>query len=106
MQPSALILMDLELQDIDGIEATAEIHRMEEADGRKTPIVALTGHDQPEVRKRCRAVGMRDLMVKPLDLDALSASIDRWTQPETVRRPVEALPVEAIAPLAAVDPVD
>jgi len=80
-----LILMDLELPDLDGIEATAEIRRMEEGKALRTPVVALTGHDQPEIHARCLAIGMKDVMVKPLDLDGLCAGIDRWTQPDTVR---------------------
>ena len=88
-----LIFMDLELPDLDGIEATAELRRMEEGKPLRTPVVALTGHDQPEIHKRCLAVGMKDVMVKPLDLDALCAGIDRWTQPDTVRtEPVLASP--------------
>lgn len=73
-----LILMDLELPDLDGIEATAEIYRMEEGRGRRTPIVAVTGHDLPEIRKRCFAVGMQDMLTKPIDLDAMCSGVDRW----------------------------
>ena len=91
-----LIFMDLELPDLDGIEATAELRRMEEGTGAHTPVVALTGHDQPEIHKRCRAVGMKDVMVKPLDLDVLCSGIDRWTQPDSVR--VEGASIAEAAP--------
>jgi CheY-like chemotaxis protein len=95
-----LIFMDLELPDLDGIEATAELRRMEEGTGIHTPVVALTGHDQPEIHKRCRSVGMKDVMVKPLDLDVLCSGIDRWTQPDTVRVEPAATASAAPAPPA------
>jgi len=91
-----LIFMDLELPDLDGIEATAEIHRMEENSGRRTSIVALTGHDHPEIRKRCLAVGMKEVLTKPIDLDAMCAGVDRWIQPGS-RTPDE--PGTIVAPL-------
>jgi PAS domain S-box-containing protein len=97
-----LIFMDLELPDLDGIEATAELRRMEEGTGVHTPVVALTGHDQPEIHKRCRSVGMKDVMVKPLDLDVLCSGIDRWTQPDTVR--VESAGGPSAAPASAPSP--
>jgi two-component system, sensor histidine kinase and response regulator len=113
LNPFDLIFMDLELPDLDGIEATAEIRRMEEGRVSRTPIVALTGHDQPEVHRRCLAEGMKEVLVKPLDLDALCAGIDRWTQPDTVRPVVEPVPdlapppepaiVRAAAPTAPVE---
>lgn len=82
-----LIFMDLELPDLDGIEATAEIYRMEEGRGPRTPIVAVTGHDLPEIRKRCFEVGMRDMLNKPIDLDAMCSGVDRWVH--SARKPTE-----------------
>src|SRR5262249_60406445 len=102
-----LIFMDLELPDLDGIEATAELRRMEEGTGVHTPVVALTGHDQPEIHKRCRSVGMKDVMVKPLDLDVLCSGIDRWTQPDTVRvEPARAPSAAPVPPAPSPDAAD
>ena len=94
-----LIFMDLELPDLDGIEATAEIYRMEEDTGRRTPIVAITGHDHPEVRRRCFEVGMKEILNKPIDLDAMCSGVDRWIQPGARGADEPALPIEGDAPL-------
>jgi len=101
-----LIFMDLELPDLDGIEATSEIYRMEDGTGRRTPIVALTGHDHPEIRKRCLAVGMKEMLTKPIDLDAMCSGVDRWIQPAS-KLPDEpaATTDDPIVPLAPAAPL-
>ena len=92
-----LIFMDLELPDFDGIEATREIFRMEEGTGRRTPVVAITGHDLPEIRQRCLEVGMLDMLTKPIPLEVMSAGVDRWTQPAV--KPAEDTSEDTVAGL-------
>ncbi len=62
-----LILMDCQMPELDGYEATRQIRSMELALGRKTRIVALTAHAMAEDRHRCREAGMDGYITKPLD---------------------------------------
>ena len=62
-----LILMDLQMPDMDGLEATALIREREKRDGGRTPIVALTAHTMMGDRERCLEAGMDNYINKPID---------------------------------------
>ena len=76
-----LILMDCQMPVMDGLAAARAI-RAAEPDGRRVPIVALTGNAMPGDREACVAAGMDDYLAKPFSLTALRAIIDRWTARE------------------------
>jgi CheY-like chemotaxis protein len=79
-----LILMDMQMPVMDGLEATRRI-RASEAGGARTPIVALTADAMSGTLERCLAAGMDDYLTKPLDAARLSAVIKRFTSPEPDR---------------------
>ncbi len=62
-----LILMDLQMPDMDGLEATALIREREKRAGGRTPIVALTAHTMKGDRERCLEAGMDNYINKPID---------------------------------------
>jgi signal transduction histidine kinase/CheY-like chemotaxis protein len=62
-----LILMDCQMPEVDGYEATRQIRNLERALGRKTKIVALTAHAMVEDQVRCSEAGMDGYITKPLD---------------------------------------
>jgi signal transduction histidine kinase/ActR/RegA family two-component response regulator/streptogramin lyase len=62
-----LILMDLQMPDMDGLEATATIREMEKERGGRTPIVALTAYTMKGDRERCLEAGMDNYINKPID---------------------------------------
>ena len=99
LQRFDIIFMDLELPDMDGIETAQQIAAMEEGSGRRTPIVALTGHDAADVRDLCLAVGMRDVLTKPLDLDSMVESVERWVHAEGVLEPKAIEPAKPLLSL-------
>lgn len=70
--PFDLILMDVRMSGIDGIEATRRIRTIE-GHSRHTPIVALTANALPEHREACLAAGMDAFLSKPLDREKLAA---------------------------------
>ena len=86
-----LVLMDLEMPGIDGIEATAQIRQQEEDSGRRTPIIAMTAHAMDTDRGRCLAAGMDDYISKPF-------------RPDQLRRVVEAVSVGVVGVAAGSPP--
>jgi len=72
-----LILMDCQMPEMDGFEATAEIRRLEGAE-RHTTICALTAHAMAGDRERCLEAGMDDYISKPLTIGVLQNKIAYW----------------------------
>ncbi|HYD30365.1 MAG TPA: ATP-binding protein [Azospirillaceae bacterium] len=79
-QPFDLVLMDLQMPVMDGLQA-AETIRALPGDAGRVPIVALTANVMPNEIARCHAVGIDDHLAKPIDRDALLAGVQRWLQP-------------------------
>jgi signal transduction histidine kinase/CheY-like chemotaxis protein len=73
-----LVLMDCQMPEMDGYQATRVIRQIETFDGRSTPIVALTAHAMDNSRDQCLAAGMNDQLSKPLTLAALTSKLLEW----------------------------
>ena len=80
-----LILMDVKMPEMDGLEATRRILRSAQ-DGQAPPILALTGNDTEQNRKACKSSGMNDFLVKPMDPEMLSKAIEQWGRKGKSRR--------------------
>ena len=74
-----IILMDVQMPEMDGFDATYEILKLQSDSGSRVPIVALTAHASPADRSRCLAAGMDEYLAKPIRAPALYALIDRLT---------------------------
>ncbi|HMM74630.1 MAG TPA: response regulator [Gammaproteobacteria bacterium] len=90
--PCDLVLMDMQMPQMDGLEATRRIRALAHRAG--LPIVALTANAQPRDRERCRAAGMDDFLGKPIDFEAFSRVLSRWlpTAPRAAAAPPPASP--------------
>ncbi|HUV51009.1 MAG TPA: response regulator [Anaerolineae bacterium] len=71
-----LILMDVQMPEMDGLEATTRIRKREEGTDRHIPIIALTAHAFEEDKKRCLAAGMDRYATKPIKIQELFATIE------------------------------
>jgi signal transduction histidine kinase/ActR/RegA family two-component response regulator len=76
-EPVDLILMDLQMPEMNGLEATEAIRRLETGTGRRTPIVALTAHAMEDDRVRCTQASMDGYVSKPIRRDHLFREINR-----------------------------
>ena len=86
-----VVLMDWQLPDVDGLEATRRIRAFERRSGRdRIPVVAVTANAMPEDRAACRAAGMDDFLPKPVALADLDAMVRRWAVRLPVVEPVDA----------------
>ena len=71
------ILADISMPEMDGVEFTERFRQREREQGRKTPVIAMTGHKTPEDRKRFLAAGMDDVLAKPVAIKELAAALKR-----------------------------
>ena len=73
-----LILMDVQMPEMDGFEATAAIREKERESGEHIPIIALTAHAMKGDRERCLTAGMDDYLSKPIRSQELYDLLDRY----------------------------
>jgi CheY-like chemotaxis protein len=79
-----LILMDLQMPDMDGLEATAMIREREKQRGGRTPIVALTAYTMKGDRERCLEAGMDNYINKPIDAVKFLEIVEMMAAPSRV----------------------
>ena len=74
----ALVLMDCQMPEMDGFDATRAIRASERQKGGHVPIVAMTANAMVEDRDRCLAAGMDDYISKPIDRNSLASILENW----------------------------
>ena len=90
--PFDVVLMDVQMPIMDGLQATAAIRRLGTPAMRSLPIIAMTAHAMPGDRDRCLAAGMTDYLAKPIDAFKLIYLVERLaakTSSEPTRKPLD-----------------
>ncbi|MFQ5583420.1 MAG: response regulator, partial [Calditrichia bacterium] len=83
--PYDLVLMDVQMPEMDGFEATKRIRNSDEQSKIKDPgipIIAMTAHAMKGDRERCLAAGMNDYISKPIQVEELEEAVSRWAVKE------------------------
>jgi signal transduction histidine kinase/CheY-like chemotaxis protein len=73
-----VVLMDVEMPEMDGFEATAAIREMEKHTGAHTPVIAMTAHAMGGYKERCLAAGMDGYVTKPIRHDLLLQALEEF----------------------------
>ncbi len=95
--PYDVVLMDCQMPEMDGFEATAAIRELE-GPGRRTPIIAVTANAMDGDRERCVAAGMDDYVPKPVRSAVLTEALRRWVGMRRGPRPVRIDPEQTHTP--------
>jgi CheY-like chemotaxis protein len=69
------LILDVQMPEMDGLEATAVIRSQEQSSGGHIPILAMTAHGQAEDRDRCLSAGMDGYVAKPISVATLSSAL-------------------------------
>ncbi len=78
-----VILMDINMPKMDGMECSREIRAMEDTQKANTPIIAITGNAKNYSMEDFKAVGINDFMPKPIDFDLLVQKVKEYTGTES-----------------------
>ncbi len=88
------ILMDVQMPELDGFEATQKIREWETVNGQHIPIIAMTAHAMKGDREKCLEAGMDDYITKPIESRVLYNALERWLEitPDTGEKKLQTAP--------------
>lgn len=74
-----VILLDINMPQMDGIECAKAIRQLPDAIKAKTPIIAITGNAKNYTEEDFKSIGINEFIPKPLDFDRVVLSVKKWT---------------------------
>ncbi len=80
-QPVDLVFMDVLMPGLDGAQTTRRLRLHARPEIARIPVVALTANNSPQDLERCTGAGMNDMLLKPMDREALREVVQRWITP-------------------------
>ena len=98
-----LILMDIQMPEMGGYEATAVIREQERKKGGRISIIAMTAHAMKGDREACLEAGMDDYLTKPIDGEKLLGAIDRWAPTGSIVGPATVDDIEVSSSVVRTD---
>ena len=98
----SLLLTDVHMPELDGYALTKAI-RSDEGEGTRRPIIALTANALKDEENRCLAAGMDAFLSKPVQLEVLQATLEKWLPPTATTAQANAFAARAVATSAVLD---
>ena len=99
-----VVLMDVEMPRMNGLEATGRIREMEAGTGAHTPIIAMTAYALKEDQEKCLEAGMDGYVSKPIGYDSLYREMERLVPPEEDKDPMSDIDADVALEAAGGDP--
>jgi two-component system, sensor histidine kinase and response regulator len=101
-----LVFMDVQMPELDGLEATQQIRKLESAPDTHTTIIAMTAYSYPKDREMCLRAGMDGFISKPITPNEILTTIDEWIN----RQPLQPQPAQNLlsndSNIEDIDPID